>query len=196
MTFNKLPAVILGVSILASALSGCSPVQNINGGSHGSRAVLYDSVEELAADSASVVIGTVVSQEVVADLEGSEAMFTLSTLKVSETLDDLPLGSNLSKVGLPIDSNTEVTVRQIGQREDGSSPTTILRVGEEYLLFLTPSGLTGKAASHFYVTGGNAGLYGRASDADAKSDLSSFVQVDPEEGERLPAQLSENLAAK
>lgn len=145
-------------------------------GSHMTRVRLYASVGELASDSTAVVVGTVTDQHSAADIDGVTD-FTLSTVQVSRV------------VAGDVTQGGDVVVRQFGSAAQ-AAPTPLLEPGATYLLYLTASGLQGDLASQFYVTGGNAGLY-RASGGSGKRALAgNFKQVDAQEGEQLPAELS------
>lgn len=180
--------LVAGLAILV--LAGCVPAPT--SGAHGSRAVLYDSIEAMGADSSAVVIGTVIGQSEVKDVPGSEAAFTLSTFEVSKSLDTLPLGANVKDPFATVAEGTTIIVRQVGTEQVGDSPTELLREANEYLLFLVPSGLDGDAAGHFYVTGGNAGLYVSSGNSTRGSEK-DYVQVDRQEGEDLPEVLDSSL---
>lgn len=53
----------------------------------------------------------------------------------------------------------EVEVRQLGTSSMSEVPAAILKQGSTYLLFLTPSMLSGDLAHQYHVTGGDAGIY-------------------------------------
>lgn len=78
----------------------------------------------------------------------NEGDFTLPTLTVVEA----PKSDASHATG------TSVVVRQI-RSSATPGPADLLTPGKTYLLYLTPSGLSEDLASHFYVTGGAAGLY-------------------------------------
>lgn len=182
-------AALACVFAIGAALSGCTSASEY--GAHGSRAVLYEDLSAMGADSSAVVLGTVVSQQDVKDIAGSEAAFTVSKFEIRATVNSLDLGANLTTKSQPISAAATIEIRQIGTVTDKSSPTELLEVGREYLLFLTPSGLEGAASSQFYVTGGNAGLYMPATKDSANQRMEdlTFIQVDPQEGESLPREI-------
>lgn len=159
------------------ALVACSAGVETSG-SHGSRVEFYNSVEALTADSSVVVVGTVVEQRSVTDID-PETPFTISTIEVVSSEKGDGAASPLE-------------VRQLGSSEE-SGPAPLLESGETYLLFLTPSGLDGDLASQFYVTGGNAGIYVAPQSAARSTEgatATTFEQVEAEEGDELPAQLN------
>lgn len=183
-----LAAFLLGVL----SLVGCS---GPSGGSSGSRAQIYDSVTSLAADSTLVVVGIAGDQRVVEDIE-TDFPFTLTQFEIVRSANVSRLGENLSMTDRRGVSDAEVTVRQVGS-DASNSPTALLESGRSYLLFLTPSQLPGELAQQYYVTGGNAGLYGTDLSASqirqrgsTIATVTTFTQVDPEPGENLPAELS------
>jgi len=147
--------LIAVVSVLAA---GCSQ------SSSGSRHTLYDSVESLAADSSSIVVGTVSAQSTEGDV-------TISSVEVGNAPTNPQLAANLPDRTEPAAVGETVAVRQ-----DDSSPA--LELGKEYLLFLTPTMLSGDAATQYFVTGAVAGLYVRQDD--------EFRRVVRDSGDTLP----------
>ena len=175
----------LFVGALVTALTGCSSlISRSDGDAHASRVKLYDSVASMAQDSSAVLVGTVSSQEVATDIDPT-THFTLSTITVTNT----------PKSDGSITEGSTVTVRQIGSAEQ-PAPTTLMEVGGTYLLYLTPSGLTGELASQFYITGANAGLYQATGDVEAQSVQQIFAQVEKQEGENLPRELTPEQATQ
>ena len=81
-----------------------------------------------------------------------------------------------------------VIVRQTGSSSQAPA-VPLLKVGEQYLLYLTPSGLDGEQAEQFYVTGANAGIYAETSSGD------EYRQVQRQEGEDLPLTVTEEEAS-
>ena len=143
---------------VVSVLAGCSQ------SSSGSRATLYDSVESLAADSSSIVVGTVSAQSTEGDV-------TISSVEVTNAPTNSQLGANLPDHTEPAAVGDTVEVRQ----ED---PSPALELGNEYLLFLTPTMLPGEATTQHFVTGAVAGLYIRQDD--------EFRRVVRDSGDTLP----------
>lgn len=152
-----------------------------------SRAKLYGSVDELAADSAAVLVGRVDATDVTRDVDGATD-FTLATVTV------------LKAVKGSADADGTVTVRQTGSAAQ-RTPETLLRTGDVALLFLAESGLPGDQAGQYYITGAGAGLYEAADDyaaalrsvapgeAEQAVDAATFNRVDTDSGDTLPATL-------
>ena len=140
-----------------SILAGCSQ------SSSGSRHTLYDSVESLAADSSSIVVGTVSAQSTEADV-------TISSVEVTNAPTNPQLGANLADRVAPVAVGETIEVRQMN--------APVLKLSEEYLLFLTPTMLPGEPATQYFVTGAVAGLYVREGD--------EFRRVVPDSGDDLP----------
>jgi hypothetical protein len=176
-------AAVVGIAVLASlALAGCSSGSETSGsaatsGSDGSRVKLYSSLPELSADSAVIASGTVTNQRTAADID-SVTEFTISTMSVSAVVK----GSGLA-------SGSTLEVRQIGSAKH-PGPAPLMTVGSTYLLYLTPSGLSGPLASQYYVTGGTAGLYIAGSSGVAARSSGSFSHINSDEGDRLPADVT------
>ncbi len=164
------------VAALAASLllTGCASVARPS--SEGSRSRLYSSVADLAADSEAVITGTVTRQHSATDID-PVTDFTISTVGVTAVVrGDIPVGST-------------VEVRQFGTPK-GVGPAPLLVPGSDYLLYLTPSGLDGDLSAQYYVTGGSAGLYASSS----AGGRGIFTQMQPDEGDRLPAALTLNEA--
>jgi hypothetical protein len=132
-------------------------------------------------------VGRVSAQRVVRDVDDSTD-FTLSTVIVDRALQGKPAST--------------VVVRQVGSKAQ-QAPAALMRTGSTYLLYLTDSGLKGDLASQYYVTGGDAGLYGDPSAAGAgpgsraataETPPSSFQQLSPDPIDKLPAQVSASTA--
>jgi len=151
-----------------------------------SRVQYYDSMKAMAADSAVIVIGTPQSETVVADIDGV-LDFTLASFVV----DKVVKGHQSVKV------HDAIIVRQIGARSGEETNTSIpqgavvplLDIDVRYLLYLTPSGLSGDLAFHYYVTGANAGIYV----ASSARGLGGFTRVN-HDADTLPESLSEDKA--
>ncbi|MCW3491764.1 hypothetical protein [Microbacterium sp. SSM24] len=146
----------------ACALSGCT------GGSSGSRHTLYDSIDALAADSSAIVVGEVARQR-------TEGETTISSVVVGSAPTNPQLGAEVDGGASAIESGDVVDVRQT------TSP--YLEVGGRYALFLTPTMLEGDAASQFYVTGAEAGIYACEADSchrvalDSGDDLPETIEL-------------------
>lgn len=77
-----------------------------------------------------------------------------------------------------------VEVRQFGG-DSLEPPVSLLEVGDQYLLYLTPSGLAAPLDAQYYVTGANAGIFANG-DAESARGSSVFRKFDGEPGEELP----------
>ena len=143
---------------------GCVP-----GGQSGSRHTLYDDLDSLARDSSAIVVGSVRDQR-----EETSAGFssTISTVEVTNSPANPSLGSNLDSGAVPIAVGEVIQVRQ-----DGPEPS-VLHPGQEYLLYLTPSMLSGEESTHYFITGAVAGAYVRNGD--------QFTRVAIDSGDQLP----------
>lgn len=161
-------AVLLAASV---AMTGCVAGTS----AQASRAELYSSLAELVADSAAVVDVEVQSQEIL-DEDGT---YTLSTVTVVSSFE--PAGLASPSAVAPAD---ELVVRQIGSASgpQSSEAATLLEVGEQYLLFLTPTMLDGDAGAQFYVVGVSAGIY--------RSEDGRYVRMQSDDGDVLPDTLT------
>lgn len=152
-----LGAAALGIA-LATALVACTTT-----GSSGSRHTLYESIDALAADSSVIVVGTVTEQR-------GDATTTVSSIEVSNAPANPQLGAALDGEHATVAVGDVVEVRQ--------DIAPFLAPGGEYMLFLTPSMLPGEAASQYFVTGAEAGIYQRDGD--------EFRRVVMDSGDTLP----------
>lgn len=164
-------AVVLTLitAALICALTGCSSSAS------GSRANLYESIDDLAGDSTAIVIGTVTSQR-----QDDDAI--ISTFEVSNAPTNPQLGANVEGADSLLVAGDTVEVRQMDSGAASSAAAPLLESDQEYLLFLTPSMLAGDAATQFYVTGAEAGLYIRDGD--------EFRRVMTDTGDILPETIS------
>lgn len=155
-----------------------------------SRSELYESLDQLDADSSLVAVGEVVDQ----DVQGStgsgvapDSSATVSTFR----LDRVRRGADAVAAGLILpEVGSTIEVRQLGTDEPGTAPAPILEVGSGYLLFLTPTGLAGGDGAQYYVTGGTAGYYAAQSGASHTAGT-IFTKVG-DEGDVLPDTLTED----
>jgi len=154
-----------------------------------SRATLYGSIADLAAASDVAVVGSVASQKVVADIDGT-TQFPVSTIDVSSVLKG------------DVQSASQIVVRQTGSANQPSGET-FMTPDSTYLLYLVASGLDGDLASQYYVTGATAGIYEAEQTTAAKSatgsDASSvqtFSRVNVDSGDTLPATVTLEDALK
>ena len=177
--------IIAGVMTLSGCAAGfdASPTNSEQHAedAHLTRAQLYSDVDALTADSAAIVVGTVTEQRVAADIDDATD-FTISSFEITKTLKS----DGMTRPGAVVD------VRQVGSEEQ-APPTDLLTPGATYLLYLTASGLDGDLASHYYVTGANAGIYKALDDKQRSTSFEQgdlrFVQVEGTEGEPLPTEL-------
>ena len=162
MTVLRQGIAVSGLALLVVVgLTGCAS------SSSGSRHTLYDSVESIAADSSDIVIGTVQTQGVDGDA-------TVSTVEVEVASTNPQLGANLAGGHGSIEVGDVIEVRQQGD--------PLLASGDQYLLFVTPTELSGDAADQYYVTGAVAGIYERDGDGDRRAVIDS--------GDTLPETIS------
>lgn len=153
---------LAGLALLvASSLAGCAT------SSSGSRHTLYDSNDALVADSSDVVVGTVQST-------GTDGDATVATLEVENTPDNPSLGSNIDADVRTVEVGDVIGVRQQTDEK--------LSAGAQYLLYLTPTMLSGDAADQYYITGAVAGMYVRDGDV--------FRRVVPDSGDTLSETIS------
>ncbi len=143
----KALAATITTALLTLSVAGCSVS---TGEAAGSRHVLYASIDALARDSTAIVAGSVTAQ--VADGDT-----IISTVVVANAPSNPQLGAN-APAARPVAVGDSIQVRQ----DPSSRP--LLEMGREYMLWVTPSMLPGDAASQFFITGGNAGLYLRDGD--------------------------------
>ncbi|MFS0731893.1 hypothetical protein ABC304_07790 [Microbacterium sp. 1P10UB] len=134
-----LAAVIASLLIVQSGCAGSASE------GAGSRAELYDSIDGLASDSTAIVIGTVTDQS-------TDGGATVSSLEVAIAPASPQLGATAPDAEAVKVGDT-VAVRQ----DPASRP--LLETGRTYVLWLTPTMLDGAAATQFFITGSNAGMY-------------------------------------
>lgn len=167
------------VPVLAVPLTGCAGGASEQGESQVSRVELYTSLQDLAADSPVIVAGTAGPQQTATDVT-PDMHFTLTSFTVA-----VPLAPAGDPLGGP-----SITVRQVGSA-DQPAPVPLLVTGQAYLLFLTPSGLSGPLASHYYVTGASAGLYRSQNTDPLPTDVQQwhsavFEEAAPDPADDLP----------
>lgn len=160
-------------ALAASMLAACGST-----GADGSRAYIYQSLEELVGDSAVVVVGTVRERSEVRIADISQ---TRLTFDVEEQFFPAGLGKRPTVEGLSTHAThkvpLEIQVRQPGAIDAGPAPT--LDAKTRYLLFLVPAVIDGQFVG-YYVTGGVAGMY--------VSDGDQFRRVSKDE-DKIPATL-------
>lgn len=136
-----------------------------------SRAKMYDSVQELAKDSAAIVVGTIKSQEAGDDDDGWEP-----TVNITLAVDNALKGT--------IEQGTEIKIVQECTIDE--SP---FKEGNNYLLYLK------KSDTHYYVSGMTAGIYEQAfQQTRSAAATTSFTRVDKESGDDIPDEITEQEA--
>lgn len=172
-------AGLLGGSGLVGCASTPEPDQS-SIGIHGTRSKEYAGMKDLASDSTAVVIGKVVRQETLVE----DMPHTLSILEIQEPLQPGVLAAALKRPKLDTTALTTVAVRQLGTPDMSETPAPILKQdGTVYMIFIRPSELPGKAAEHFYVTGGDAGIFTTEPDGN-------FAHKKGEVNDKIPAEIS------
>lgn len=188
-TQRSIVSVLVSLSLLLP-LSGCVSTST---GSSGSRHRLYESITELIEDTGRVVVGSVASQG--ESIEQGTTL-TISTFTIEREFRPEFLGVDLDERARPENAlgplpahppgETEtIEVRQYGSATMQSTVAPLLVPDETYLLFINLTGLEGAAASQFYVTGSDAGIY------RAAGVPSEFERVSTETGDVLPDVLTE-----
>jgi hypothetical protein len=177
-------------ALLMLTLAACTSGAG-SGSGHGSRDHLYESIDELAAESIAVAIVTVEGHtEFPETTVGDEARGAYSAFDatVVEVASPPKLGEAVgdelkASVTSPVPGD-RVLIRMLGTAER-PGPTDFLEDGESYLLFLTGTGLPESPANEFYIAGGSAGVY--RSDGESLSSESRFTKDGVErEGDELP----------
>lgn len=121
---------------------------------------VYDDIDALARDSSVIVIGSVTDQHA-----------GISTVKVTNTPGNPGLGENLNTRSAPVAVGDLIQVRE-------DPATSLLRPGQEYLLFLTQSTLPGDQTTQFRITGTDSGAYQMAGN--------QFIKIVTDNGDGLP----------
>jgi hypothetical protein len=156
----------LAMMLLVGSLAGCVTTSH----GEGSRAELYGSVEELAADSTLVVLVTATSE---VETAREPQLSTGTRVVVVESLSPTGLPS-----GIPdVQASDTVTVWQFGDAAS-PGPLPLMRDGERYLLFLVATGVDKPAG--YFITGSSAGYW--------VADGSEFRRP-VDEGDTLPKTL-------
>lgn len=164
---NTATAMVIVALIVGAA--GCSNSASPDTSSAGSRATLYNSIDELAADSTAIISGVVTDQF-------TEGDTTVSVIAVDSAPSSPQLAANIGMPSSDIQVGDTVHVRQ----DPSSRP--LLEIGKEYFLWLTPTMLPGAAASQFFITGSNAGMY--------IGEGETAQRAAPDSGDDLPATIT------
>ena len=159
-------AVAVLLFAAAVGLSGCAvtiPIGTSQQGTMGSRAVIYESLDQLVADSAIIVVGTVAEQTTAtADAGGDSSQYTVSSFRVEESFAPSGMASSLADSGVKPSSPSAgdvVVIRQFGTPGTITTAGPLLQSNERYLLFLNPTMLPGSAADEYFIVGSEAGIY-------------------------------------
>ena len=182
-------AVALGLVLTSTlALAACA---NETTYGHASRAVIYQSLDQLVGDATLVVTGTVtgVATEEALPEDGGPPL-TVFTFAVDESLSPAGLADGLRELGLPaeaVDKGASINVLQYGTTAEEAGDAPRLEGGQAYLLFLNPTMLPGEHASDYYITGVEAGLY--SAQGASVTEETIFVSAS-DDGDQLPKELS------
>ena len=175
MARDRMRRLVIGSALVSLSLSLSVALTGCVSSSSGSRAALYESLDDLARDSTAIVVGTVTGER-----QDDDAI--IATVQIAHTPTNPQLGAEVDADGPPFVVGDVVDVRQMGDSESSSGGAPLLQAGQEYLLFLTPTMLAGDAADQYYVTGAEAGLYVRENDV--------FRRVVLDTGDTLPATIA------
>ena len=143
---SNLKGFALVAGIATVVMAGCSPQA---GHSEGSRADLYESVEQLADESELVVIATAAGDP--SEFTAAQSL-TGTWVQVDQQLTPKGLDS-----GDALAAGESLVVWQLGT-ESALGPLPLMKEGQRYLLFLTPTGLPELPADYF-ITGSSAGFW-------------------------------------
>lgn len=188
---------LVATSMVATVLvlAGCS--SSTTGASTGmgaSRVELYESLPDLLEDTSLVVAGIAATRATDDGVTGPTGAMevpasTTTTIDITEIVsqagDDTTAFSSLS-------SNMTLAVRQFGTPDMFETPAPLMEPGQEYLLFLVPTGERNVKEPTYYVVGGSAGMYEKMSAAasrDSNVSLDSFMPMSTD-GDTLPEHLS------
>lgn len=170
----------LSAGILLVGLCACSETEpsvnseqdaQVSTGFSFSRAQMFSSLEDLSSASDAIIVGNVMSQSCVYDID-QYTPFTLAEVEVAS----VEKGS--------IKRGETIIVRQTALLEN-----SLVVDGDSYLFYLMNSGLDGDLGNQYYITGATAGLY-RSASAAVRSIDSTFERVDLESGDSLPESVS------
>jgi len=164
----------LAATVLTSACSSATSDEGGRSFIDGTRAVIYQSLDELVADTEIVVTATVTDAIETTSGGLPATKFSLTVLDMVETAD-------LSNpTGIAPDVDHQISVVQYGNDEvTGLSES--LKTGETYLLFLVATQLAAPDDFEYFVTGISAGIYVETGDG--------FASL-AEDGDRIPKTLT------
>lgn len=174
-------ALLFGVALAACASTSSTETVD-SPTSQGSRVTIYQSLDELIADSSLIVLGSVAEQAALSGDDASDNV-TASEFVVDQAFVPTGLAQSLAQAGVQPstrDPGDTVTVLQHGTPDTVTSVGKLLEEGGRYLLFLNPTGLSGAAADDFFVVGSEAGLY--------KAEGDAFVRLS-QGGDGIPSTL-------
>lgn len=171
------------VALMATA--ACRSTTEPESDGRGSRARTYASVEELAADSLVIAVGTVVRST---NLPGGSAV--RAELEIAELPRPSMLGATYTGV-TPEEPRVgdTLTVLEARPRQGDEVPDRFLEPGVDHLLFLVPTNLPAgseygpDAEAWWYVTGGGAGAY-------RHTNRDSYERMAPDDVDHLPDTLT------
>lgn len=152
---------------------------------------------DLIEDAGRVVVGSVLSQREVVE---QETLHTISTIEVQKEFQPRSLGVELHERARPENARgplsaqrpgrgETIEIRQYGSATMQETVAPLLIAGETYLLFINLTGLEGAAASQYYITGSEAGIYRGA------GGPRGFERVAKEPGDKLPELIKESELA-
>lgn len=180
--------VVLTVGMLTACTAGAEPEVSYG---NATRAVIYESLDQLLGDASLVVTGTVTAVRLE---EGSEDKGTpplsVFTFRVAESVAPPGLADGLDDLGIvpmTVKSETDIDVLQYGTTAAEAGDTARLQVGESYLLILNPTMLPGDHADDWYITGVEAGMY--ISDGLSLQGEGIYANLSSE-GDRVPPNLT------
>lgn len=179
---SVISTMIVGL-LLLGGVAACSPAPSSDEpiGIHGTRSKEYVSVADLASDSTAVIVGKVLTQEVIP----GDVPTTLSTFEVQEAPAPAVLASALHRPATAkVPALKTVQIRQLGTSTMAEVPAAIFKAdGTVYMVFIRPSELPGEAATHFFVTGSDAGIF-------PADQAGAFTHKNGEVNDKLPSKIT------
>ena len=180
-------SVIALTGLTACAGAGGADVTNTeapsgSGGFSMTRHKIYDSLQGLADDATTVVVGTATGVRIEPAQYGDKGEMLQPPVSVARVRVDGPVRSTTrALVGLPqetLRSSQVVDVKQMGASGTSETPAPMIVTGSRYVLFLSDVG-DGRSYSRptFWVTGGPAGIYAAAPSDKTLAGVSSTQQA-------------------